>query len=51
MNTQPKQSKKKISLSKETLRNLSAPELRKACGATEGGGPTAQCTPTCGTTA
>lgn len=44
-----KQPLQKLSLKKETLRLMSAKELRQVIGASEsGGGPTADCTYECG---
>jgi hypothetical protein len=47
MKKQPNQPRKKMSLSKETLRHMTALELKQVIGASVGG-PTAECTGTCG---
>lgn len=46
MKKQPNQPRKKMSLSKETLRHMTALELQQVVGASVGG-PTADCTGTC----
>jgi hypothetical protein len=48
MKKQPSQTRKKMALSKETLRLMTTLELKQVVGATVG--PTAECTGTCAVT-